>query len=166
MVPHTYCGEGFLTTCLGWSNIIFQYTHISRLNTLQIWISMWHRQNKKILSVHAYTWTRISRMNDRHISQLWHTALVKIVPCKELFLCYINFILVQKPFSLFERSFKPYFGPEVLSRLKQLTLISDREILTILLNKAPTFLNIFTKDRSCKQFFSLSILQFVLLIVS
>jgi hypothetical protein len=56
---------------------IFMYFNkqCSTVNTLQIWIKMWHKQNKKIFSVCAEIWTQIFRMSNRKISQLCHSAL-------------------------------------------------------------------------------------------
>ncbi len=45
--------------------------------TLEIWIQMWHKQNKQIFSVSAEIWTRISRSNNGCISQLYQAAAFK-----------------------------------------------------------------------------------------
>jgi hypothetical protein len=78
------CGWRFLAACLLGSNIIGQYTYMyinkwcSRVNTLQFWIQMRHKQKKKIFSVYAKIWTPISKINNKRINKLCHTATILI----------------------------------------------------------------------------------------
>jgi hypothetical protein len=53
----------------------------SRVNTLQIWIQMRHKQNKKIFSVYVEAWTQISRMKYKSICQRCHPAALNCISC-------------------------------------------------------------------------------------
>jgi hypothetical protein len=76
---HTYCGWVFLATCLAGSNN-FVNIYVNYQIIFKSWLTPWYlisnatQTEGEIFSVYGEIWTWISKVNNRHVSQLGHAA--------------------------------------------------------------------------------------------